>query len=224
MNRWVKLSQTELYYSKTEWSPPLGVHPLTKPSLFELNLHHPTPNQTIMQLCRGQEPFLSITSHSPSELDSWFQSFTNFRIISQQQQDKWIHQSGLYLSQTPLDIDKYDARGYLYKLGRRARTWARKYCLLKDACLVFFEAEDGVAIGATQLHGYRVQTCSLLGGKRYAFELVAPGSDMRGYYFATEGENERKRYFYFVCLLFTFLSLYVDGWLRWSTLSIGGSI
>lgn len=38
-----------------------------------------------------------------------------------------------------LDIKKPDCFGYLSKCGRTVRTWKKRYCVLKDACIYYYK-------------------------------------------------------------------------------------
>lgn len=38
-----------------------------------------------------------------------------------------------------LDIKKPDCFGYLSKCGRTVRTWRKRYCVLKDACIYYYK-------------------------------------------------------------------------------------
>lgn len=48
-------------------------------------------------------------------------------------------------------------------------------------------------LGLLCLHGYRVQNASA-GGKRFAFDLLAPESKQKHFYFHTDTELDKKRW------------------------------
>lgn len=61
------------------------------------------------------------------------------------QDDKWIGISGRYVMGPPDIIAFPDCMGVLGKLGRRFKTWSKRFCVLKDACLyVYLGAEEQV--------------------------------------------------------------------------------
>ncbi|XP_071451707.1 uncharacterized protein [Hetaerina americana] len=121
------------------------------------------------------------------------------------QGDAWLEEVERLVGMGPGAIIRPDCFGYLSYLqatetersssvggpGRRrgkstgsmASTggWRRRYCVLKDACLFFYEDVDSrLAVGMACLHGYRVQSSSPAvgppgAGKRlFAFEVLPP--------------------------------------------------
>ena len=38
-----------------------------------------------------------------------------------------------------LEVRRPECTGYLLKVGNRRKTWQRRYCILKDACLYYYK-------------------------------------------------------------------------------------
>lgn len=58
------------------------------------------------------------------------------------QDDKWVAISGRHVMGPPDDIPFPDCIGVLNKLGRRFKTWSKRFCVLKDACLYVYLGGD----------------------------------------------------------------------------------
>jgi hypothetical protein len=56
----------------------------------------------------------------------------------------------------------------------------------------FVLLDEPYILGLLCLHGYRVQNASA-GGKRFAFDLLAPESKQKHFYFHTDSELDKKR-------------------------------
>jgi hypothetical protein len=124
---------------------------------------------------------------------------------------KWVHalndainqlaQSDPYLETTlqnvkasPLTIKGGDSCGYLGKFGQRRKVWRQRYFVLKDACLYFFlDITASTALGVLYLHGYKVQSCSMV-AKKNTFELIPPQAKLKHFWFMAESEVDKKRW------------------------------
>lgn len=101
-------------------------------------------------------------------------------------------------------IPRPDCFGYLSKQQENAKKnssptgWSRRYCVLKDAALYFYDdANANSAFGVACLHGFRVDSsASTSGGRKHAFELQPPDPTQRSYTFAADTEMDKKRQVY----------------------------
>lgn len=52
-----------------------------------------------------------------------------------------------------LSIKDPDCHGYLTKLGNHIKTWKRRYCVLKDACLYYYFSSSSATAKGLFLNG-----------------------------------------------------------------------
>jgi len=66
----------------------------------------------------------------------------------------WMDVSSHNVEVPALSIKNPDCHGYLLKVGNRHRTWRRRYCVLKYACLYYYvEASSTTAKGTRRIFG-----------------------------------------------------------------------
>ncbi|BES94582.1 Hypothetical protein domain [Nesidiocoris tenuis] len=133
---------------------------------------------------------LYLAALSAGELDQWLTAFSE---ACKPQMHVW--ESSKCLAAPPTKIVRPDCAGTLSTLvHHRGKTWKRRFCILKDACLYFYtdiNAEN--ALGLICLHGYRVQS-STSASRKFSFELVPPESSFLHLYFYTDTELDKKRW------------------------------
>jgi hypothetical protein len=65
------------------------------------------------------------------------------------QMDHWLDISNRNLKLAASAVQQPDCFGYLMKLGHKWKAWKRRYCVLKDACLYFYQdGNSDAALGA----------------------------------------------------------------------------
>ncbi|CAG9564810.1 unnamed protein product [Danaus chrysippus] len=188
--RWFVLKRDNcLYYYKTDSSiHPVGALMLVNYQLTEEDAGRPHG----FRLQRGGGTRLTLAADSAEAAARW-QAVLAHAIDASNQRDGWLEVTMRNMKLPPSSIPRPDCFGYLMKLGSKWKSWAKRYCVLKDACLYFYnEGNSKSAFGMACLHGYRIQTSST-GGKKYAFEVTPTEPKQRHFYFHTESEMDRKR-------------------------------
>lgn len=55
------------------------------------------------------------------------------------QRDGWLDATIRNMKISPSQVQRPDCFGYLMKLGNKWKSWTKRYCVLKDACLYFYQ-------------------------------------------------------------------------------------
>nr|XP_037874468.1 uncharacterized protein LOC101741769 isoform X3 [Bombyx mori] len=189
--RWFVLKRDNcLYYYKTDSSiHPVGALMLVNYQLTEEDVGKPHG----FRLQRGGGVRLQLAADTAEAAARW-RAVLAHAIDASNQRDGWLEVTMRNMKLPPSSIPRPDCFGYLMKLGSKWKSWAKRYCVLKDACLYFYnDGNSKSAFGMACLHGYRIQTCAP-GGKKYAFEVMPTEPKQRHFYFHTESEMDRKRW------------------------------
>uniref|UniRef100_T1GEY1 Uncharacterized protein n=1 Tax=Megaselia scalaris TaxID=36166 RepID=T1GEY1_MEGSC len=205
VRRWFALRPDHcLYYYKTNNdTQPVGAMILINHSLEKLSPDCGKPHAFKLGSPDGIP--MIVAADSEDEANRWI---TLIEHISKQS-SPWLGVSSRNLRMAPNAIQKPDCFGYLMKLGSRWNGWSKRYCLLKDACLYFYQdANSKNAFGMACLQGYKVIAMSSnSAGRKNAFEVVPPEQNLRHYYFASESEMDKKRWI-------SALEYSIDRWIK----------
>ena len=72
-----------------------------------------------------------------------------------------------------------DREGWLWKQGGRYKSWKRRWFLLNDKCLYYFECDtDKEPRGIIPLENVDIREIGDRGGRQHCFELYSPISDV----------------------------------------------
>ncbi|KAF6211224.1 hypothetical protein GE061_014340 [Apolygus lucorum] len=177
-----------LYHFKSEsGGPPLGALNLSEYTVVQIT----DPEQPhSLKISKKGSHSVFLAALSANELEQWLTAFSD---ACKPQMHTW--DSPKCLSAPPTKILRPDCAGTLSTLvHHRGKTWKRRFCILKDACLYFYSdinAEN--ALGLICLHGYRVQS-STSASRKFSFELVPPETPLLHLYFYTDTELDKKRW------------------------------
>lgn len=97
------------------------------------------PSRTFrFKLQREGAPTLHLAGDTEQATARWVEVL-NRAAEESQMTDSVLEQTRLNLTLSPNAISKPDCFGYLVKLGNQWKSWSRRYCVLKDACLYFYQ-------------------------------------------------------------------------------------
>ncbi|XP_041450683.1 uncharacterized protein LOC111080405 isoform X2 [Drosophila obscura] len=205
VRRWFSLRPDNcLYYYKTEDdSQPVGAMIMAKHTvdLCPVDIGKPFA----FKVDAGEGIPMYVAADSDDLANRWL----NLLRQAASQDNQWLDKSARCLYQAPTNIQRPDCFGYLLKLGSRWCGWSKRYCVLKDACLYFYQdANSKSAFGMACLHGYKVASMSTnASGKKNSFEIIPPETKLRHYYFCTESEMDKKRWI-------SALEYSIDRWIK----------
>ncbi|XP_074656229.1 uncharacterized protein LOC141909617 [Tubulanus polymorphus] len=189
--RWFLLKQDNcLYYYKTEKdTSPLGAIMLknfviTKATNFNRKY-------TFRASKFGTKTYY-FTAQSERDMIRWATAM-NAAAYSKHK-DGFVHVTSQNVDIPALAIKHPDCHGHLCKLGIIKRLWRRRYCVLKDAVMYYYQDLNSVtALGVAHLHGYTVEETTTL-GRKFSFVLTPPEVSMKAFNFSADNETDFKRW------------------------------
>jgi hypothetical protein len=142
--RWFCIRNRCLYYYKSHHDfLPFGVFSLSKHKVTSNHENSDRPFTFIINYPSNSAKPVILAADSESSTQHWISLLNNIET-----HDSWFQSKTELLKFPPRLIPNSDCSGYLMKLGVRLRTWLKCYCVLKDACLYFFDdINSRVALG-----------------------------------------------------------------------------
>jgi hypothetical protein len=159
IRRWFCIQADQcLHFYKTETDiQPLGAVFLTNHKVSHLT-YDESGHSYAFVIEFPESKSMSLSADSEESRNHWIKVLNH----TAEKCDPWLETSTKYSDLSPSSIPKMDCAGYLMKLTPRLRSWIKRYCVLKDACLYFYqEPSSKSAIGKFKL---------------YVLPLVSPGS------------------------------------------------
>lgn len=192
--RWFVLKQDNcLYYYKNEQDKdPLGAILLANYTIVkatDINKRHAFK---ATKYGEGVRTYYFV-AESETDMNRWATSL-NEAAANAQQMDPWLDISSHNVGLPALSIKNPDCHGYLTKMGNNRKTWRRRYCVLKDACLYYYvDVTSSTAKGVAHFHGYTV-AANANNGKRFGFTLRPPEDRMRTFCFYADKGTDKERW------------------------------
>lgn len=142
VRRWFALKKDNcLYFYKTD----IDKQPVGAMMLFNYEIHRvdDTDSEAPVRpfrfcLRRKGVPTLHLAADTDPALARWLEVLMHAADGSQIT-DAWLEQTRRDLTLPPNQVRRPDCFGYLIKLGTQWKSWSRRYCVLKDACLYFYQ-------------------------------------------------------------------------------------
>lgn len=147
VRRWFSFRHDQcLYYYKNETDiQPLGIISLTNHVVTQLP-NEKSSRPYSFSIESPESKALIVSADSQEIANGWIAIMSH----AAEQSDPWLEASTRNLKLPPSSIIRPDCSGILMKLGVRWRSWTKRYCVLKDACLYFYhESSSKNAIGKT---------------------------------------------------------------------------
>ncbi|GFS14705.1 pleckstrin-like protein domain-containing family A member 6 [Elysia marginata] len=182
-----------LYYYKSDQDnhDPLGAVPLCGYTI----LRH---TETSKDFCFKAEKYGARTyffmTDNRDQLTDWVRALTEAAARSKRRKESFLSVSSHNVGLPALDIRRPECSGNLTKLKPTNRSWCKRYCVLKDACMYYYKDVNSLrAIGVAHLHGYKVDSENHP-KKKHSFSLQPPETSMRSFHFAADNETDKKRW------------------------------
>ncbi|XP_038052114.1 uncharacterized protein LOC119724888 isoform X2 [Patiria miniata] len=190
--RWFVLKYDNcLYYYKTEDDvEPLGAIVLCNYTVMKAR---DVGKSYAFKLTKCKARTYYFYTATEEEMSRWAKNITE-AAKPQNTSDIWLDISTHNVGLPALSIRNPDCHGFLNKLGAIRKTWKKRFCVLKDACLYYYKDIDAQhALGVAHFHGYSIQETEI-GSKKYGLVLKHPSQELRVFYFLADHETDRKRW------------------------------
>ncbi|KAI5749540.1 hypothetical protein M8J76_008094 [Diaphorina citri] len=176
-----------LYYYKTESETiPLGALVLHDSSI-ETTSGLERPHS--FRISKPNNYILDLAAESESVAYQWLEYFT--KACKSQENIEWLSEASI--RKPPSRILNPQHSGHLFVLGR---SWKRRFCVLKNACLyIYSDISSDAAIGMICMHGYKIRSTTLV-GKKFSFEIYPEDiiANLKHFYFHADSDMDKKRW------------------------------
>ncbi|XP_005108079.1 uncharacterized protein LOC101860689 [Aplysia californica] len=179
------------YYKNDQEHDPLGAIPLGG---YTISRHTDTSKHFCFKAEKyGARTYYFMTDNR-DQLTEWVGALTEAAARSKKRKESFLSVSSHNVSLPALDVRRPECSGSLGKLSPSRRSWRRRYCVLKDACVYYYKDMNSLsALGVAHLHGYKVDAENHP-RRKCSFSLQPPEPKMRVFFFSAENETDKKRW------------------------------
>lgn len=197
VRRWFSLKSDHcLYYYKTDSDhQPVGATMLLNYDIYRVadKSSELPPRQFRFDIKKIGVPILHLAADTEKAILRWIEVLKD-AVEQLKMTDNWLQRARRNLLLSPGALVKPDCFGYLVKIGDEWKSFNRRYCVLKDACLYFYQdVNAGNAFGVACLHGYKVRQPPKDIDK-HSFEIIPSDPNQKYFYFCTETDMDKKRW------------------------------
>ncbi|PVD32691.1 hypothetical protein C0Q70_08136 [Pomacea canaliculata] len=179
------------YYKHQEEADPLGAIPLIG---YSISRHLDTGRDYCFKAEKYGARTYYFMTESRDEMTQWVIALVDAAARCKKRKESFLSVSSHNVGLPALEVRRPECSGYLQKVGNRHKTWRRRYCILKDACLYYYKSMNSLsALGVAHLHGYKVDG-QVSVGKKHAFALIPPETNLRIFHFSAENDTDRQRW------------------------------
>ena len=178
-----------LYYFKTQVDvDPLGAIPMFN---YTVSRHVDSSKDNCFKAEKYGAKTYYFSVDSREEMAKWVVSMNEASMTSKKRKDSWMDVTSHNVGLPALEVRNSECSGNLLKCGRTTKTWQKRYCILKDACIYYYKnMYSPRAQGMAHLHGYTIHDSS----KKFSFTLKPPELQMKQFTFAADNETDQKRW------------------------------
>lgn len=193
--RWcvVRADNCLYYYKNSKDKVPCGVIILSNYSVSkapEINKNY------CFKLTKGGARTYYMCAGSDSDMKKWMMAMMDASKVSSTDSNPFnILEGNVHNVSIPaLSIRDPDCHGYMYKQGSYYKIWRRRYFVLKNGFLYYYnDMSNTVALGVVKLLNYTINIGDQ-NGKKFFFSATSPDKSTRTYHFYAESEMDRTRW------------------------------
>ncbi|CAH1773294.1 unnamed protein product, partial [Owenia fusiformis] len=136
-----------------------------------------------------------LIADNENDMNSWANAMNQAAVATKNKKNEtWLDVSSHNVGLPALSIKNPECHGILFKMANRRKTYQKRYCVLKDACLYYYLGVNSTtAQGVAHLQGYKLEQLTV-SKKRYLFALTPPEPKMRAFQFYTDHEFDYNRW------------------------------
>ncbi|XP_071143512.1 uncharacterized protein [Mytilus edulis] len=178
-----------LYYYKHQGdADPLGAIPMLN---YTVSRHQDSSKEFCFKAEKYGAKTYYFSVENREDMARWVGAMNEASMASKKRKESWMDVTSHNVGLPALEVRKPECSGSLMKCARATKTWQKRYCVLKDACIYYYKnMYSPRAQGMAHLHGYTLHDSS----KKFSFTLKPPEPQMKPFTFAADNETDKNRW------------------------------